>query len=166
MYMNNERYYPSEFGDKAIKRESIITLQYIPDITPSWFYHYIQSNQLNDNTDFLNFGNPVEKPFFNNKNDPNILESSWSRFPTKDDPTARYKFLSAYLSRDPDFRQIYRKTNGIADVLSSVGGLARSLIFFGNMLIMPYSNHAVYSLLSKILIRVVPSTEQNQKQKK
>ena len=106
MYMNNERYEPSEFEDKAIIRESIITLQYIPDITPSWFYHYIQSNQLNDNTDFLNFGNPVEKPFFNNKKDPSILESSWSRFPTIDNPTARYKFLSFYLSRDPNFRQI------------------------------------------------------------
>ena len=51
----------------------------------------------------------------------------------------------------------------MADVLASVGGLMRSLILFGNVLISPYSNHAIYSLLSKVLIRVVPSTSTSTK---
>ena len=102
--MNNESYEPSEYGDKAIKRESIITKQYVPDIQPTWYWQFIQSNQLNDDTDFFRISSPDEKPFFNNEKDPTVHASTWTHFPTKDNPTARYKFLSVYFGRSNSFR--------------------------------------------------------------
>ena len=120
---------------------------------------YIQSNELDDNTDYLQFGNSDHKSFHYNKKEINILGSTWSTFPTKENPDTRFKFLSFYLIRDPDLNKISRKTNGLVDILADVGGLMRALFFIGNLLISPFSKHALYSLLSTLLIRVVPSTQ-------
>ena len=45
--------------------------------------------------------------------------------------------------------------------MGDVGGLFDILSLIGNQLISPFSNHALYSLLSTLLIRVVPSTQKN-----
>ena len=133
MYTNQESLNQSEYGDEEIKRESIILRYYTSSKTPSYFYQYIESNELNDSTDYLQLSSYEQKPFFTNKKDNvNILSSTWNTFPTKENPNNRFKFLSFYLIRDPDLHKIYRKTNGIIDVLAEVGGLMRALIFFGN----------------------------------
>ena len=91
----------------------------------------------------MNIGSPHVTSFYTNILDQNIIDSTWNQYPTKENPKSRYKFTSCLLARDPDFGQIFRKTDSIIDVLASIGGLMRALFFIGSMIISPFSEHAL-----------------------
>ena len=51
----------------------------------------------------------------NNKDQIEILASSWNHFPSAEDPTSRYKYTSVVTKVDSDLKRINRQTYSILD---------------------------------------------------
>ena len=64
-----------------------------------------------------------------------VVESSWNKFPTENDPYAKYKFFSFHPILDPHLKKIFRKTDNILDWMGDCGGLYDGLNIFGRALI-------------------------------
>lgn len=53
MYFNDEHYEPNEYGDKVVRQESRIVEQRVNENVPSYFSLYLETNELTDNSDYL-----------------------------------------------------------------------------------------------------------------
>ena len=53
--------------------------------------------------------------------------SSWSKFPTDEDPHAHYKYVSATINVSADQKQISRVTYSMLDWIGDIGGLFNGL---------------------------------------
>ena len=104
LYFNDEHYEPAMFEDDSIRKESKIVKYYISDQQPSYFYQFVQTQQLNDRTSYFQLEDPNVIDFYNHLTDNIIMDSTWNQYPTKLKPLGRYKFFSFFLSRDPTFR--------------------------------------------------------------
>ena len=56
IYTNQVRFMPDRFGDTSLKRYSAIVNQQFDGYKPAWYQTTIQQNQLQDETDFFQFG--------------------------------------------------------------------------------------------------------------
>ena len=66
------------------------------------------------------------------------MYSSWNNFPTKENPTAKYKFGSFEIKRKQEKKITIRATYNILDWLGDWGGLMDALIMIGNFLVAPF----------------------------
>ena len=53
---NQVHFYPDRFGEKAIERNSMILNKQFDQLKPSWLKSTIQQTELQDETDFVQFG--------------------------------------------------------------------------------------------------------------
>ena len=56
MLVNQERFDLTEYGDKRIIKESAILSKAAPPHTPSYFISLLKQQELEDETDFVQFG--------------------------------------------------------------------------------------------------------------
>ena len=57
----------------------------------------VKTTLLSDKTSYLQLFGHTDTIFYNRDFEKNILTSTWNDFPTKQNPNARYKYLSIYI---------------------------------------------------------------------
>ena len=106
MYVNEEHYEPTEYGDQTIRRESrIISLQ-INEQVPSYYSLFIETNELVDSSDYLQLTGATQTTFYNHRDDLILKESIWKNFPTNDEPLNRFKYVSFFFKHGGDLKKI------------------------------------------------------------
>ena len=103
----------------------------------------IQSYILEDETDFLQLGQSDEYNFIALKDKFTMQDSAWNKFPTPENPRAKYKFCSFNLSLVEDLQKISRQTYSFLDWLGDCGGLVDMLVLIGRLLISPFAAYAL-----------------------
>ena len=83
--------------------------------------------------------------------------SSWINFPTAENPSSRYKYLSVEINFDMDLVSWQRNTYSILDWLGALGGLYDSLYFIIKAIVMPISTFTLHSTILKDFFRFRPS---------
>ena len=68
------------------------------------------------------------------------LPSSWSTYPTKDNPESPYKFASWYIRLNPDLVVVNRETYGFLDWLGDIGGLFDGLRYLFGWIVAPLAS--------------------------
>ena len=91
----------------------------------------------------------------------NLEVSSWTNFPTPEDPKAKYKFVSLHFFIDRNLLNINRETYGLLDWISDCGGLLDALLGFGKIIMLPYSSYALQSTMATLLVLFRPSMKEN-----
>ena len=70
-------------------------------------------------------------------------KSSWSTFPTAEQPSNKFKFVSCEFNMSLDHNQWSRQTYSILDWLGDCGGLFDALILLSTPFIAPFSLYAL-----------------------
>ena len=81
-----------------------------------------------------------------------MKDSSWNKFPTAENPNARYKYLAAAIKLNENLLQVKRKTDSLLDWLADWGGLLDGLKFIGSVLL---NNYSILILKSKLVWTLV-----------
>ena len=68
------------------------------------------------------------------------LPSSWSTYPTEDDPESPYKYASWYIRLSPDLNVVNRETYGFLDWLGDIGGLLDGLKYLFGWIVAPLAS--------------------------
>ena len=84
--------------------------------------------------------------------------SSWNKFPTEENPLARYKFTSLEVNFSPHSKTINRQTYGLLDWLGDMGGLLDALLVIGAIFMTPFAQFALESKLLSSIFRFRSST--------
>lgn len=104
-------------------------------------------NILSDETSIIQLGYSSDKELYKHHiESPKI--SSWTAFPTVDEPGRRYKFTSVEVNFSPDLKTIYRQTYSALDWLGDIGGLNDALMLIIGALTLPV---ATFALKAKLL---------------
>ena len=61
---NRERFDLTEYGDKRIIRESTIMTKLLSPHTPSWFFSHLKFQEVEDETDLVQFGQVDNLEYF------------------------------------------------------------------------------------------------------
>ena len=111
--------------------------------------YYIQPVELDDETDYFQYGQSTTTNFYRKGNDSlQTHASTWNSFPTKDEPNKHYKFASVAIYFNGELVQISRSTYSILDWLGDCGGLYGILLIIGEVIAQPFSTFALQSNLS------------------
>ena len=163
---NDEEFDQTKYGDGAIKRTSKLFIKQIDAYQPQAYNLSLQENILEDDTAYVQIEEPGEIFFTSLKVDKPVVVSTWTNFPTPDDPKALYKFLSFSLDRNYDVALVTRETYGLLDCLGDVGGLYDALQLIAEVLLIPLTNYAYQSLLlNNIFHRKIDKKDLKIKQK-
>ena len=104
-------------------------------------------------------GSPQEKFFTSIKVDKPAIVSAWNKFPTDENPNARYKFLSFTLERHYDVTAFSRQTYGLLDLLGDCGGLLDALKMISQFILLPVVNWTYKWTLASILFKFKARSE-------
>ena len=106
----------------------------------------VQNNLLNDVTDLLQLGVPEETYF------QNIIK--------KEENINAFKpgMLKIDIGLSSDLIQINRKTSNLLDWIGDCGGFIEALKVILGFLVSGYNNYVLQSVLTRNLVRFVPST--------
>ena len=85
--------------------------------------------------------------------------SSWNKFPTKEDPSRRYKFTSLEVNLSLDKLVVNRETYSLLDWLGDLGGLFDALKLLCAFAISPISGFTLKATLMATLFRQRPSDQ-------
>ena len=85
--------------------------------------------------------------------------SSWNKFPTKEEPSRRYKFTSLEVNLSLDKLVVNRETYSLLDWLGDLGGLFDALKLLCAFLISPISGFTLRATLMSYLFRSRPSNQ-------
>ena len=85
--------------------------------------------------------------------------SAWNKFPTKEDPSKKYKFTSLEINLSPDKLVVNRETYSMLDWLGDLGGLFDALRLLCTLGIFPVSSFSLQATLMSKLFRQRPSTD-------
>ena len=124
---------------------------------PNWLTSKIQKKALEDEVEYLQYGN-INSDYYNNfMIDSNVRPSAWSKFPTQDNPNGKYKFTSLEITYSQDQLTFNRQTYSILEWLGDLGGLFGSLSTIGAILVAPLSSFALNTELMTKIFRWRPS---------
>ena len=89
--------------------------------------------------------------------------SSWSKFPTEEEPFRQYKYgsINFFLSADKEVTE--RQTYSFLEWASDIGGLFDAMRYMGMLLIGPFVSFTQKAKLLRFLFRFVPSLSFMQK---
>ena len=107
LYYTSEVFVPDEFNEQSILMKSLLVNQQFDEYKPSFIKGEIHKNLLEDETNLIQLGY-AEETYFIDYN-PRLPEASaWNVFPTKENPKARYKFISVEFSFSYDQTLVQR----------------------------------------------------------
>ena len=83
-----------KFHEKTIDRHSAILNIQADEYRPNWFQSFVRRDHVADEIEYFQYGDSADNYF--NTYLPNKVNypSSWSKFPTEEDPYTKYKFTS------------------------------------------------------------------------
>ena len=85
--------------------------------------------------------------------------SAWNKFPTKEEPSRRYKFTSLEVNLSLDKLVVNRETYSLLDWLGDLGGLFDALRLICALAISPISGFTLKATLMATLFRQRPSDQ-------
>jgi len=88
---------------------------------------------------------------------PSPLPSAWINYPTKENPSTKYKFISVEFTASPHITRWQRQTYSLLDWLGDLGGLFDALFYFVKMLMFPFSQFTLKSTMLLSLFRLKES---------
>ena len=142
---NSGRLDPEKFGDESIIRESKIISQQVNPYTPSYVSLFCRMNELDDETQFVQYGFSDLATYIDViKDEPGI--SSWSDDLIKN-PGGRYKYVSMELNFSQDLHVTTRQTYSLLDWLGDIGGLLDALRYTVQLLMLPYVGYTSKTFL-------------------
>ena len=111
---------------------------------PAFKYIYLKSSILEDESNFVKYRGEEDYEFHSfDTSDKNMEFSSWTHFPTPENPTADYKYVSLHFFIDRQINSISRETYGLLDWIGDCGGLYEALNNIGSIIMFPYSTFAL-----------------------
>ena len=130
--------------------------QQIDEKIPNWVNSKVQINELEDESQVFQVGFSQDYTFHDYSH---FLPqpSSWNKFPTKEDPSRRYKFTSLEVNMSLDKLVVNRESYSLLDWLGDLGGLFDALRIICLVLIYPVSTFSLQSTLMSKLFRQRPS---------
>lgn len=102
--------------------------------------------------------------FITVKNDLTPNSSSWTDFPTAENPNGQYKYVSVSFENDKHLRLITRSTYSFLDWLGDIGGLNDALVLIAQTLLAPASTFALQAKLLSTIFRFRESENLTKKQ--
>ena len=97
---NSERFNPEGYGDDSIIRESKMISQQVDPYKPNYHTIYLRKNELEDETQVLQYGKPTITEYIHvTKDEPGL--SSWNDDLIKK-PGGRYKYTSMEVNFSQD----------------------------------------------------------------
>ena len=94
LYVNDETYDSASFDNDSIKKSSKITSIQVSQKDPVFVKYWINSEMLLDETQLFQLGDVRETKFYSHVDELKQYPTSWNTYPTKEDPTKKYKFFS------------------------------------------------------------------------
>ena len=124
--------------------------------SPSWISLLLDRNILEDESVMVQYGQETETEFLT-IDMKETQPSSWIYFPTVDNPSLQYKFLSVEINVSPDLMLWERQTYSLLDFLGDLGGLYDALFLIVKVFVSPLSVFALNSTLLSNFFRFRPS---------
>ncbi len=87
--------------------------------------------------------------------------SSWNKYPTPEDPSRRYKFVSLEVIVGLDKLVVGRETYSLLDWLGDLGGLFDALFILCGVIISPVAQFSMKAMLLSKLFNFKPRDEPN-----
>ena len=103
-------------------------------------------NFIEDETSYLQYGQYDEKQFFDYRLS-DAVPSSWIYWPTKENPSELYKYMSAEFNMSTDRLNWNRQTYSILDWLGDLGGLLDMLIAIASYIVAPMVSYRLETTL-------------------
>ena len=134
------------FGEETIIAQSRFHQKQLNKNMNSWIQVDIKRSILEDESEFLQYGQSLEYTFY--KQDLLTTEqSSWSHYPTADNPFGLFKYMSFDIYFSQDLQKINRQTYSFLDFLGDLGGLFEALNFICWIFVTPIASCALQSSL-------------------
>ena len=118
---------------------------------------------LLDETQLFQLGDVRETKFYSSPHVDELKQSptSWNTYPTKEDPTKKYKFFSLDIQLNRNLKTHSRQTYSVLDWLGDCGGLMDALFFIAKVLANPFSLFALNIKLRRLLVRIQPKDDES-----
>ncbi len=109
-------------------------------------------NEVADESQTVQLGISEDLMFYQfSHNSP--VASSWNKYPTKENPSSRYKFTSVEIILHPDKLVSNRQTYSLLDWLGDMGGLFDALRYTCYWIVSPIASFALQStIMSKLFL--------------
>ena len=163
-YYNQERLNVENYDEESIERYSTLSNFQFDEKKPTFVPAYFYRNQASDQTNWLRSDKTIDRPY-NQLQWESSLASAHTKYPTREKPDGKYKFVSFDLYVSFDSSVTERETYGLLEWLGDIGGLTDALRYLGQFLIMPIASYSLkVDLLSTIFRRKVQLREEDQPQ--
>ena len=159
-YHTREQFNQEGYGSDSILKQSYLWSSQIDEKVPSWVRSTININELEDESDLLQYGLVDSTTFY--EYDKNIPQpSSWNKFPTPEHPLRRYKYASLSVNVGPDKLIINRETYSVLDWLGDLGGLFDALVLICSVIVTPVATFSMKATLLSKLFSFKPTDKNN-----
>ena len=159
VYFNQESFKQDEYGDLRIGRQSVIRNIQVDEYRPNYVDLYIWKNQLQDEIEFIKYGEEEEFEY-NTVEFASPIPSAWFDHPSSGNPDGRYKFTSIAFQMCLDSMVIERSTYSILEWLGDVGGLFDALLIIGALIASPMVSFTMRLNVMHSIFRYVASLNQ------
>lgn len=156
VYMSEQIFQLSEYGENIIQKRSRIHEQQMDIFSPTFLSGMLRKSLLEDEVSFLQYGQEEHYEFYNYEL-PIPKPSSWSNYPSEENPLAFYKFGSVEINLSQDLIIWQRETYSILDLVGDVGGLFDGLRYLFAVVVAPFSSFALQSKLLASFFKFKPS---------
>ena len=107
VYFSERSFSESMYEDKTITASSRFFTSQIDSLKPSWINGQVQQNELEDEVSYFQYGQQSHYTYYT-FGMPDPIPSSWNVFPTKLNPSSRYKFMSVEVNMSLDKKRYSR----------------------------------------------------------
>ena len=113
----------------------------------------MKTEQLSDETSIVQTGVSTDTVYYTYEKDWDVEASSWSKFPSEEDPRTRYKHVSVTINASADKRQISRTTYSLLDWVGDIGGLFDGLNTIVTFFLKPLAVYAMNTKVTQLTVR-------------
>lgn len=146
IYHDQQIFNPRGYGDEIITKNSILYNQQVDFLNPNWFRNEININEVADESELLQLGIVSEQAFYELTHELPVA-SSWNTFPTRENPSTRYKYTSFEIQLGKNKTVVERQTYSLLDWLGDLGGLFDALKIICNWFVAPVATYALKATL-------------------
>ena len=153
VYISEQVFHQNQYDEEAIMKSSKFFIQQVDNINPSWLNGQIMTNQLQDEVDYIQYGQEAESTFYSFEMS-QALPSSWIYWPTAEHPSKKYKYVGIEINFHLDQKVVTRQTYSILDWLGDLGGLYDAIYYIFYILLKPISAFALNSTIMTSFFRL------------
>ena len=136
--VNQKRFDPQKYGNERIIEESVILENWMNPEIPQWFFSNLQLQEVEDETEFIQFGQ-TENLEHNHLKLGEVQLSAWTDN-LLEKPDGLRKFASANIQINLMKQITVRSTYGLLDYFSDIGGLVEFLSYVVAAIFTPFWN--------------------------